>query len=197
MESRRKLMASQLKRNDWDLFLEVFYTTDRVQHMMYRLFDENHPLYNKNLADRWVSFFGKQIRLRESILEVYKVMDNTIGEILEAIEAQGWSADNLAFGSGGGLLQKLNRDTCKFAFKCASATVDGVAREVFKEPVTDPGKKSKRGRLRLVRSNGGEYSTIENATDDSQPDVLDEVFRDGELLQDWSFDSIRERAQLH
>ena len=46
----------------------------------------------------------------------------------------------MAFGSGGGLLQKLNRDTQKCAFKCAMAVVDGEEREVFKDPITDPGK---------------------------------------------------------
>ena len=48
----------------------------------------------------------------------------------------------MAFGSGGGLLQKLNRDTQKCAFKCAMAVVDGEEREVFKDPITDPGKKT-------------------------------------------------------
>ena len=55
----------------------------------------------------------------------------------------------MAFGSGGGLLQKLNRDTQKCAFKCAMAVVDGEEREVFKDPITDPGKKSKKGRLSI------------------------------------------------
>jgi hypothetical protein len=37
----------------------------------------------------------------------------TLGAILDAMAASGWAADNLAFGSGGALLQKLNRDTQK------------------------------------------------------------------------------------
>ena len=41
-----------------------------------------------------------------------------LGKILSEMQSAGWSADNIAFGSGGGLLQKLNRDTEKFAFKC-------------------------------------------------------------------------------
>ena len=48
-----------------------------------------------------------------------------LGTVLEAATAGGWSADNISFGSGGGLLQKLNRDTLKFAFKCSSVTIDG------------------------------------------------------------------------
>lgn len=42
----------------------------------------------------------------------------TLVEILEYLKQAGWSAENIGFGSGGGLLQKLDRDTQKFAFKC-------------------------------------------------------------------------------
>ena len=48
-----------------------------------------------------------------------------LDRILYAMQKAGFSADNIAFGSGGGLLQKLNRDTLKFAFKCAAVVVDG------------------------------------------------------------------------
>lgn len=47
-----------------------------------------------------------------------------------------WSVDNVAFGSGGGLLQKVNRDTQKCAYKCSWAEVDGVARNVQKNPIS-------------------------------------------------------------
>jgi nicotinamide phosphoribosyltransferase len=56
-----------------------------------------------------------------------------LSRILEASTAAGWSTDNIAFGSGGGLLQKLNRDTSKYAFKCSDITVDGKHRDVFKQ----------------------------------------------------------------
>ena len=52
--------------------------------------------------------------------------------ICATLKANGWSLDNIAFGSGGGLLQKLNRDTQKCAFKCSSITVGGQDRDVFK-----------------------------------------------------------------
>ncbi|CAL1158989.1 unnamed protein product, partial [Cladocopium goreaui] len=57
--------------------------------------------------------------------------------------------DNIGFGSGGALLQKLNRDTFKCAFKCAEITINGEKRDVFKDPITDKGKASKKGRLTL------------------------------------------------
>ena len=73
------------------------------------------------------------------------------GAILDNMSKNGWAADNLVFGSGGALLQKLNRDTQKCAFKCCSITINGVEREVFKDPITDPGKKSKKGKLTLQK----------------------------------------------
>ena len=44
----------------------------------------------------------------------------------------GWSADNLIFGSGGALLQKLDRDTQKCAYKCSYVQIDGQPRDVSK-----------------------------------------------------------------
>ena len=41
------------------------------------------------------------------------------------MKSHGWSADNLAFGSGGALLQKIDRDTQKCAFKCSFAVING------------------------------------------------------------------------
>ena len=49
----------------------------------------------------------------------------TLGAILENMKKHKWSADNLAFGSGGALLQRLDRDTQKCAFKCSYAVIDG------------------------------------------------------------------------
>jgi len=117
--------------------------------------------------------------------------------ICATLKANRWSLDNIAFGSGGGLLQKLNRDTQKCAFKCSSITVGGQDRDVFKDPVTDPGKASKRGRLALVADSEGSYVTKTACPREGVPgDVLVEVFRDGTLLVDQSFDDVRARAAI-
>jgi len=109
----------------------------------------------------------------------------------------GWSADNIAFGMGGALLQQLNRDTQKFAFKCSAAKVDGRWRPVFKDPITDPGKNSKHGRLALVQTTPGTFHTVENVEDSSATDDhLATVFEDGEIKQEYDFDSIRQRAEV-
>lgn len=116
-----------------------------------------------------------------------------LGTVLEAMKQGGWSADNIAFGSGGGLLQKVNRDTQKFAFKCSAALVGDTWRDVMKNPVTDPGKKSKAGRLMLVLDHSG-YRTV---TDDCPLfNELQTVFVVGKLMKDQTFADIRARAAL-
>ncbi|MHC4946316.1 MAG: alkaline phosphatase family protein, partial [Planctomycetota bacterium] len=86
MRLRNKLLNDQLSRKDWDMFFEVFYSTDRVQHMMFRLFDDQHPQFNPQLAEKTVSFFHRNIRLKDSILESYREMDRIVADVMERID---------------------------------------------------------------------------------------------------------------
>merc|ERR1712078_940278 len=115
--------------------------------------------------------------------------------ILDAMDKAGWAVDNTAFGSGGALLQKLNRDTMKCAFKCCSVTVNGKEIDVFKDPVTDPGKKSKKGKL-TVQKEGDVVTTITAGKGDPSKDMLVEVFKDGKVLKEWTFTEVRELAKI-
>lgn len=108
----------------------------------------------------------------------------------------GWSVDNLAFGSGGGLLQKVNRDTQKCAYKCSWVEVDGQPRNVFKDPVSDKGKKSKQGRVMLVKDGAHSFKTLQGADVDPAQDVMETVFENGELLVDQKYADIRVRADV-
>jgi len=125
---------------------------------------------------------------------------HSLAGILDAMMDRGWSADNVAFGSGGGLLQQCNRDTLKFAFKCSSVVVSGEERDVSKNPVTASWKKSKAGRMMLVKDpmfeivHGSPWATMkENGT--YMKNYLDEVFLNGDLMIDDNLDAIRKRAQ--
>ena len=120
--------------------------------------------------------------------------------ILGSFQAYGWSADNIAFGMGGALLQQVDRDTQRFAMKCSSARINDVWVDVQKDPITDSGKKSKAGRIQLWES-GGEYiSAVEQPkgwTDKGLgwSNSLVEVFRNGKLVNEISFDEVRENAR--
>jgi nicotinamide phosphoribosyltransferase len=115
---------------------------------------------------------------------------NSIGPILEALKESGWSADNLAFGSGSGLLQKVNRDTLKFAFKASAIERAGVWHDVYKDPVTDAGKRSRRGRFSLV-SEDDEYRTMPIG---EEGDLLATVFENGEVTRRQTLAEIRALA---
>jgi nicotinamide phosphoribosyltransferase len=124
---------------------------------------------------------------------------DTLGGILEAVKKAGFSADNLAFGSGGGLLQKLNRDTQRFAFKCSAVKVNGEWRDVFKKPATDPTKNSKPGRLTLLKTPEGFVTGPVSLLMDEQNEKMEAlvtVFEDGKILKEWKFDEVRERAKI-
>jgi len=117
----------------------------------------------------------------------------SIDAILAAMKARGLSVDNVAFGMGGELLQKINRDTQQFAMKASAICINGEWRDVYKDPITDPGKRSKRGRLALINDEQGYRTVREDALGD-QRNALVKVFRNGDVLVDWTFDEVRERA---
>lgn len=117
--------------------------------------------------------------------------------IIYSMESDGWSMDNCAFGCGGGLLQKMNRDTCKFAIKCSSITVNGEERDVFKNPVTDPSKASLKGRIYVCKMKD-KYVTFDHSERPyGVPNELQTVYENGELLIDTTLQQVRENAKLY
>ena len=115
-----------------------------------------------------------------------------IQRILSAMKVRGWSTDNIAFGMGGALLQKLNRDTQKFAFKASSIRIGDSEVPISKNPITDPGKRSKAGRLKLVKNDDGVFETVNEL--DSRPDILQTVFENGMMLRYQLFSGIRKNV---
>ena len=120
----------------------------------------------------------------------------SLGGILDAAAAKGWAAENLVFGSGGALLQKLHRDTQKCAFKCSEIIkADGLATLVYKDPITDKGKQSKKGRLSLEMQNG-KLTTVTEGKGDASKDELKEVFQNGHMTVEQTFKDVRARAVI-
>lgn len=122
---------------------------------------------------------------------------NTIRDLCAALMNAGWSLDNIAcFGMGGKLLQGVDRDTLKFAFKCCAIEIDGVWSPVYKDPVTDPGKTSKKG-IVYVLKNGRKYETYTKLTlDPVAEDQLIPVFENGYMLKEYMLDQIRASALI-
>ena len=130
------------------------------------------------------------------------VNELTIRGILGAFMALGYSADNIAFGMGGALLQIVDRDTQRFAMKCSSVQVDGKWIDVVKDPVTDSGKRSKGGRVRLFTNSGGEFAsgvTAPTGWSDNGiggwTDALATVYENGVLTKSYPFDEVRANSR--
>jgi nicotinamide phosphoribosyltransferase len=128
------------------------------------------------------------------------INEQSIRGILMNLKFAGYSADNVAFGMGGALLQQMNRDTQQFAMKCSALKVNGKWIDVYKDPVGDKGKTSKKGRLTLIRNymgKGDQFKTIRaeelKAYEDTSDwrEVMETVWENGVLLRDQSIDEIR------
>lgn len=128
---------------------------------------------------------------------------DAIKDMYEALKQAGISAENLVLGMGGALLQKLDRDTQKFAIKCSHAVVNDEEVIVQKSPtemdkdgnITPSFKKSKGGRLKLV-SLDGVYKTVQENEYPALKDELITVFENGEIKKEWTFEEVRERAKV-
>jgi len=75
-DDRAQVILDRLTKRRWDLFVGVIESTDRVQHMMYRLIDPNHPMYDKDLAARY----------GDSILRIYRRADQLVDQVSELVE---------------------------------------------------------------------------------------------------------------
>lgn len=134
----------------------------------------------------------------------YKVLHPAVGviygdglsvdEIKQAITHlvdNGWAASNCLYGMGGGLLQKHNRDTQRNAFKCSARETDGNTwHDVIKNPL-DKTKKSKAGRLKLIKDAELGYKTVRE--EEPGDDVLVTVFENGVITKSWTFEEVRNR----
>lgn len=116
----------------------------------------------------------------------------SINEILMHMDAAGYSASNIAFGMGGALLQKCDRDTFKFAMKACAIEDENGWRDVYKDPVTDSGKRSKRGIQHVYNMLDGLLVTTSPALD--MTNLLENVFIDGEVTRNETFENVRMRA---
>ena len=133
----------------------------------------------------------------------YKVFDLNIGllwgdglnyqkirDILFAMKSNGWAAENIIFGMGGGLHTAVTRDTQRNAFKCSAQLRNDEWHDIFKNPL-DSSKKSKTGRFKLIKENNS-FKTV--PIDFEGEDYLKPVFRNGKLLVDDEFANVKARA---
>lgn len=129
------------------------------------------------------------------VLQGDGVCYDSINAILLKLRSLGISAENIVFGMGGRLLGAPQRDDLRFAQKASAVEIDGVWKDVFKDPITDPGKTSKKGRLTVV-NRGGEIITIrKEEIRDTDVELMQKVYENGKILIDQNFIDIKARVQ--
>jgi len=154
------------------------------------------------VVERLMHTFGHRLNQRQfrvlpdcvRVIQGDGVRLESIREILAALEGRGISAENVVFGMGGQLLQRLDRDTMAFAMKASAMQRDGQWHPIAKDPATDRAKRSKPGRLALARTAAGGHATCLQADLAGRENLLQPVFQDGQWLRDESLAQIRARA---
>jgi len=171
-------------------------------------------LLPKLLNSLWSNFHGhytdngyKVLNPKVRILQGDGIDRESIREIVDVIMDAGYSPSNVLFGSGGGLLQKFDRDTNKFAIKCSAIEIkieesrgSGTFwRDVYKDPMGESMKKSKKGKM-VLHKTGGVYMTITHSENDLYNQYHDElqlVFRNGVVFNSPTFVEIRGRSEQY
>lgn len=124
------------------------------------------------------------------------INEQSIDAILMVLLAHGYSADNVNFGMGGALLQGCNRDTQKWAMKTSAMEVNGAWIDVFKDPITDQGKKSKRGRLMLYKDAAtGKFFTDRIGMYSDRCEALETTYENGQLLINQTWEDVLATAE--
>lgn len=128
------------------------------------------------------------------------INEDTLRRILQRVAYHKWSADNLVFGSGGGLLvHEAERDTHRFAMKTSEVVIGGSVNAVSKEVATDPSKASKKGRFAVVMPKfSSELQTIaERDLDTGEHNYLQTVYETGKLVNEQTWEDVREMTRRH
>lgn len=163
-----------------------------------RVFDILFEKFGFNFNEKGFKVLPPQIR----VIQGDGVDLNSIRQIFATLKLNGISAENLFLGMGGALLQKVDRDVNKFALKCSYAEINGVEKLVSKNPIElnkygvlqKSFKQSKKGKLKLVKEEGG-YKTlqeIENNDSRAGSDILTTVFENGKILKIYRFEEIKQ-----
>lgn len=135
----------------------------------------------------------------------YKLLDPHIGaiygdsitleranDICNRLAKKGFASSNIVFGVGSFTYQFNTRDTYGFAMKATYGEVDGIGRNIFKDPITDDGtKKSLKGLLSVVNSDNGLIVNDECSWEEESIGELKEAYRDGMITSNTNLSEIR------
>lgn len=120
---------------------------------------------------------------------------NSIRDICSLLIMNGYETNVFAFGSGGWIMADLNRDTNGFAIKCSELTfMDGSTMDIYKDPITDPGKKSKKGKVTTYfnKETSEFFTDIIGKDTETIINIVQPLFINGKMVKDYTLSEIRE-----
>lgn len=204
--------------NQYDASLWLFEQYERAKTGGYKIVlrpDSGTPeVVVKELLKNAESVLGDAITINS---KGYKVLPAEFGilwgdginvqtsqTILSTMAQLGWAADNILFGMGGELLQSVNRDTYSYAMKTCLikfANKDGKVvdtRDVFKDPIDDKGKMSKRGDLCTVMLSNGEVKTLTiELLQGNEVHLMNPVYWNGREMSVTTFEEVRSKSSSY
>jgi nicotinamide phosphoribosyltransferase len=192
----------QNKQQEWVTeYFEASVTDNSTIVQRFLTVDEITPEMKGAVECLWEGFGG-------TITEQgYRLIDEHVGliygdsitikrceQILERLMKKGFASSNIVLGIGSYTYQYVTRDTFGFAMKSTYGEVNGVGREIFKDPITDNGvKKSAKGLLTVTKQNG-EYVMLDQQTwERENTGELKTIFKDGKFFNFQEFKDIRQR----
>ena len=140
----------------------------------------------------------------------YKVLDSHIGaiygdsitidranEICKRLEAKGFASTNVVLGIGSFTYQYNTRDTFGFAMKATYVEVNGVGREIFKDPITDDGtKKSATGLLFVGLDDNLQIALYDKVSwKEEGMGLLQTIYKDGKFENTTTLNEVREKLK--
>jgi nicotinamide phosphoribosyltransferase len=168
---------------------------------------EGSPAYKGAIECMWETFGGTVTE------KGYKLLDSHIGliygdsitterqlAILEGLKKKGFASYNVVLGIGSYTYEYVTRDTFGFAMKATYGEVNGIGRDIFKDPKTDDGtKRSAKGLMQVFHDpvTGKLELKDQCSWEEEAQGELKTVFKDGRILVDRTLAEIRDRIREH
>jgi nicotinamide phosphoribosyltransferase len=199
-----KSFTATVDNLEWNRYDKQYYFLDMYGDPNIEITWQEEDPADKGVVELLWDIFGGTISDKG-----FKVLDSHIGaiygdsitpeiaeDICKRLAEKGFASINVVFGIGSYTYQYNTRDTFGWAMKSTAVVIDGVEKPIFKDPVTDDGtKKSNTGAVAVQKTPGGLIAVDGLSINHVENDLMELVFRNGELLKFTTLAEIRERLQ--
>jgi len=185
---------------DWNRYDKQYYHIEDISFKEFEI--EQLPEHKGQVELLWDCFGGTISSTG------YKILNEKVGviwgdgitfknqtDILERLEAKGFASCNIVFGIGSYSMGYATRDNQGTACKATYIEGNGEGREIYKDPKTDPGKKSAKGLLAVLKDSKGVHYLKDRCTwSEVKNCELQLIYKDGKTYNEVTLDAIREQV---